>query len=155
MNVSFQVYEKQVLIDEDDILLVAEYSWHLIRRRGRQAYVGAMLYHGASPIYLHRLVMNAPPGVEVDHINGDGCDNRKANLRLCTSQENRWNIPQRRTNRSGFMGVSWHKRERAWRAQYSHRGKLTFLGYFDTPEAAHAAYVAAVAPLRGQFCKTS
>jgi hypothetical protein len=76
----------------------------------------------------------------LDHINGNRADNRFANLRLATAQQNNENIGRRRDNTSGFRGVSLTKTGR-WMAQIQSKGVKKHLGYFDTPEAAHAAYV--------------
>jgi hypothetical protein len=77
---------------------------------------------------------------EVDHINMDRTDNRWVNLRLVTRSQNLANRRKLSTNKSGYKGVCWHKRSRAWRAQIKHEGKVRYLGQFATPELAHKAY---------------
>ena len=95
----------------------------------------------------HRLAWLHAHGVwpddEIDHVNGDRADNRIANLRKATWIENQWNARRRVDNTSGFKGVSWHKENTRWRADIRVNGKAMGLGYHDTPEEAHAAYVAA------------
>lgn len=82
------------------------------------------------------------PMAEIDHINGDPGDNRIANLRDVSRAENLQNqrVAQRR-NKCGLLGVSFHKAREKWRAQIAINGKSQHLGYFDTPEEAHQAYV--------------
>src|SRR5262249_27099557 len=93
------------------------------------------------------------PPQEIDHINGNRADNRIANLRLATDAENAWNASRRSDNSTGYKGVSMYKNGKFM--AYVHKGrKRHHLGYFDTPEAAHAAYVKAAAELHGEFANT-
>jgi hypothetical protein len=109
--------------------------------------------------YLHRAIMerilgrSLAQGEEVDHINGNKLDNRRDNLRIATPTQNRWNSPRRSDNRSGFKGVCWHKQRQAWRATFGIKRKYIHLGYFDTPEEAHAAYLAAARQYAGEFTR--
>lgn len=95
------------------------------------------------------------PVAEVDHRNCDRADNRWANLREATHAQNCRNTGPRATNTSGFMGVRWHARGRRWQARIHVDGREIYLGLFDTPEAAHAAYCAAAHQLHGQFARTA
>lgn len=88
-------------------------------------------------VLLHRLIINAPKGLEVDHINGNGLDNRIENLRICTASENRKNHKLLKTNKSGFNGVSWSKQENKWVVCISLKNKTFHAGSFlDKNEAA-------------------
>lgn len=85
-------------------------------------------------IYMHRLVA-AKMGFDsqmVDHINRNGLDNRRSNLRPATKKQNMENQGRRRDNTSGCTGVSWHKSTAKWEAYITHNGKRTRLGYFDS-----------------------
>ena len=77
------------LIDDEDATLVGRYRWWIIRNANGDIYAYAK--EGRKTIYMHRLVVNAPKGMQVDHINHCGRDNRKRNLRLATIAENQWN----------------------------------------------------------------
>jgi hypothetical protein len=79
------------------------------------------------------------PTSELDHINGDRADNRLANLRQVSVSTNRRNMARPSTNTSGTGGVSWHKRDRRWRAYVKTGGVNRSLGYFATKEEAVAA----------------
>ena len=100
---------------------------------------------------LHRIIMNAPDHLQVDHINGDPLDNRKENLRLCNGSENQRNIGKQSNNTSGFKGVSWHKNHGKWYAQIMVDGKLKYLGSFDDPQIAYQAYCQAATKYHGDF----
>lgn len=93
------------------------------------------------------------PKGDIDHINGDSCDNRIANLREATRSQNQCNHSRRATNKSGFKGVSWHKGGRKWKAQIGHKGRWHFLGLYEDPKEAHLAYVAAAHRLHGEFAR--
>jgi hypothetical protein len=91
----------------------------------------------------------------VDHVNRIPTDDRWVNLRVCTRSQNQCNRPQQANNTTGLKGVSWHARRRRWFSQIKRHRKTTFLGYFKTPEEAHAAYVRAAEKLHGDFACTT
>lgn len=92
-------------------------------------------------VLLHRLILNAPPGVDVDHINGDPLDNRRANLRFVTHQQNMENRGATSRSRTGIRGVSPYSRNKAkpWRAEVRQHGRMVWRGFFPTLEEADAA----------------
>ena len=92
------------------------------------------------------------PPQEIDHINGDRADNRIVNLRLATASQNRANSKVYKTNRCGFKGVARTPYGR-WVARI-HFEKTKYLGTFDTPEEAHAAYVRAAQAAHGIFARS-
>ena len=93
------------------------------------------------------------PSGPLDHINGNKSDNRIGNLRPCSLSENQANRTAPVTNTSGVKGVSWAKRKGKWIAKIQFGGKQTHLGYFQTIEAASAAYTAAAHRLHGSFAR--
>ena len=94
------------------------------------------------------------PNEHLDHINGDKRDNRLCNLREATNAENCRNSGIRRTNSSGYKGVYRQESYKKWRAQITVDYKIHYLGVFNTPEEAHAAYCKAAKELHGEFANT-
>jgi len=87
------------------------------------------------------------PAKDIDHRNGIKTDNRIDNLREATDAENQQNRGKRKDNSSGYTGVSFHKPTGKWLSQIAKNGKKYNLGYYDTPELAHEAYLKAKAEL--------
>ena len=84
--------------------------------------------------------MQTPEGMETDHIDCNKLNNRRNNLRICTSSQNRWNRTAISTNTSGVKGVSWEKARNKWRVGITYRYKHHNLGRFDSIEDAAEAY---------------
>jgi hypothetical protein len=103
----------------------------------------------------HRLIWLYVHGVwpkeHIDHINGDRADNRLENLREATFSENMRNRKVQTNNKSGFKGVSFSKKNCKWEAHIKVNRKITHLGLFKTPEAAHEAYCQAAKQLHKNF----
>lgn len=95
------------------------------------------------------------PEVTVDHISGVRNDNRFSNLRLASYGENARNVKMHGDNQSGYKGVFWCKRSRKWIGKICVRGRQVWLGSYDNPEDAHAAYVKASAELHRDFGRTA
>lgn len=142
----------EAVIDAEDVPLVEGWCW---RASIEDGIVYAKRTHNVNGkrinVRMHRLLMGSPQGLEIDHRDGNGLNNRRSNLRVATSSQNKQNQGIRADNTSGFKGVTWVKRDRKWQARIEVGGKRRFLGLFKTPEAAHAAYVAANAELHGSF----
>jgi hypothetical protein len=89
---------------------------------------------------MHRAVINAPAGYDVDHINGNKLDNRKSNLRTATRSQNNYNKSAQSNSTSGFKGVSWSKQKNKWRARIHVDKKEINLGFFEYKVDAVFAY---------------
>ncbi len=141
-------------IDAADVALVEGHNW-CANSGPRTVYAlrGALIDGSKTTIKLHRQIMDAPDGLEVDHISGDGLDCRRENLRLATRAQNARNARRSRANTSGFKGVSWHAGGQKWQAMIWAGGKNKHLGHFTTPESAHQAYVEAADRLFGEFAR--
>src|ERR1051325_2215898 len=127
------------LVDDEDYERVSAFRWFCTDT----GYAGRNNLHCGvrqkpSRIYLHRFLMNPPAGMEVDHINGNKLDNRRANLRIVTAAQNNQNMSKRQkaTASSQFKGVWLHSQNKRWAAMI----KSKSLGLFDTEEEAARAY---------------
>jgi len=89
----------------------------------------------------------------IDHRDGDSTNNRWGNLRRATASQNGANSRRPRRNTSGYKGVSQSRRSGRWEAYIQKNRRRVHLGTFDTPEAAHDAYVAAARKLFGEFAR--
>jgi len=143
---------KVTKVDSEDYPFLAQFIWHKYHHSAHTFCVGRPgPKKGRTPttVYLHRVLLNAKKGEEVDHINHDPLDNRRANLRLCSHWENALNRRANYNSVSRFKGVS-AKREK-WRARITFRGRQMSLGSFDTKEQAALAYNKAAAEHFGAF----
>jgi hypothetical protein len=100
---------------------------------------------------MHRQITSAPPGLVVDHINHNGLDNRKDNLRLCTRAQNALNQRPRKGTSSRYKGVYWHERDKRFYAQISHKGRRYHLGSYKSEIQAAKAYDKKAKELFGEF----
>lgn len=141
----------RILLDPEDAHVLARGNWYVtcsgyVRRDFKVD--GRKLYE-----LLHRVVLNAPEGAFVDHINGDKQDNRKSNLRLCSAGQNNMNRGPSKTNQSGFKGVWYDPRRKKYRATIRANKKKHCLGSFDVAEEAADAYNKAALAYHGEFAR--
>jgi hypothetical protein len=134
----------EVLMDDDDYEKYKNYSFYVVRsKRSPNIYLRAHDPGNPYSFQMHRVIMCAPKGSLVDHINRNTLDNRKCNLRITNHLGNTHNS-KKRPGTSLYRGVSWYKRNRKWTAQVSHNGKYKRLGYFHSELDAAKAYDAYV-----------
>jgi hypothetical protein len=143
------------LIDDADYELVSRYRWHAweVQRPGGRVdgpYAAAATRQGGrkTSVLMHKLITGHPI---TDHANGDGLDNRRANLRLATTVQNGYNRRSQTGHSSQYKGVTWHKQRRKWQACIKVDGKNRYLGIFSSEEEAAAAYVAVALEAQGAY----
>lgn len=135
-----------VLLDDEDLSIIENRTLSICND---YVYVTAK---GETGKLLHRVIMNAPKGLEVDHVNSEPKDNRKANLRLCTRKENMRSRRKHIDNKSGWKGVTIVPGCKfKFKAQIGINGKVRWLGNFETGEEAHAAYKQAALKNFGKY----
>lgn len=141
-------------VDDEDYERVISYGpWHVDIPRGKHtAYARKTLTVDGrkTTIKMHVFILGVSG---VDHANGNGLDNRRANLRAATNAQNSANRRRRSDNTSGFKGVSFHRRSRKWQAYACQGGKQNHLGYHATAEQAARAYDEAARELFGPFAR--
>lgn len=137
------------IIDAEDLPRLSQYTWRLHRSSST-----ARARRIVDDKYLHHVVLGYKPTTpyEVDHINGNGLDNRKCNLRVCTRQQNMWNSDGHCNRRSKYKGVCFHLASGLWRSRLNIGGH-EFCNYHKTEEAAANAYNKMAMVLHGKFAK--
>ena len=151
-----ELSDKVAIVDDEDYEKVVEAvgrgKWYAHDNGGAKDYA----MNGCSDKSIHRVVMDAPKGMDVDHINGDPLDNRKQNLRICTRAQNSQNKKLRCDSKSGFKGV-WERAPGRYLAYIGDPGtaypkkRRIRLGTYPTAEEAARAYDAKAKELFGEF----
>ena len=121
------------------------YLWYAFRQDGRRP--------NRRGVYMHKQIMNTPPGMETDHIDGNTLNNQEENLRVCTHAENNRNKGKQSNNTSGYKGVQWSSRGKKWQARIKINGKTISLRMFANKEDAARRYDTAVFEYHGEFAK--
>lgn len=142
------------LIDDEDLEKVSKYSWTL----HVDGYAKTSVRIDGKPrqLYLHKLVLPVPEGLEVDHVDTAAkLDCRKQNLRPATRSQQNYNQGITKRNTSGYKGVSFKKSTGQWRATIGWEGGFFFIAYADTKEEAAYIYDQVAMQLHGEFAKTN
>jgi hypothetical protein len=124
----------KAIVDDDDFELASAYIWCI----NGSGYATAWI--NKRNVFMHRFIMDAQKGQEIDHINSDKLDNRKDNLRFCNHLQNVLRIGVRKNSTTGYVGVSKKNTGKPFRAYLRSAGIQLFLGTFDAAEEAAIAY---------------
>lgn len=146
-----QLTQSQIaLVDDEDFTWLIQWKWYAIwngkfyaarwRADGREGH-----------LLMHRQILNAPTGQECDHRNGDGLDNQRCNLRLCSTAQNQHNSRIHVDNTSGIKGVDFLKANGMWRVRIAVKNDRKFVGYFSSKEDAARARSEAARRYHGEF----
>lgn len=138
---------ERIIVDDDDFEEASRHVWH----KCGLGYAGRTL--NGRTVYMHRLIMNAKKGDEIDHINRNKLDNRKSNLRFCNHSLNQANRPIHSKNTTGFLGVTWHKKARKYQTRIRISGRKTHLGLFEDIKEAARVYNEAAIKQFGEFAQ--
>jgi hypothetical protein len=146
---------KFAIVDPEDYERLAKYRWHL-SKSPTSSY--AARWQCSRPgglrkkIWMHREVIDIPKHLLCDHINGNGLDNREANLRPATVSQNLCNRPKTKAKtRSKYKGLEWDKTQRKWKVRIQYNGRKIYLGSFSNEIDAARAYDKKAKGLFGQF----
>lgn len=131
----------QTIVDDDDYDELNKFKWSA-RVDGNKVYAvrKGKPHENCSQISMHRVIMNVCDSkIWVDHIDGNGLNNTRCNLRLATNSQNQLNRGLGKRNTSGYIGVSYHKASNKWRSTLVINGRSIFLGHFSDKESAAIA----------------
>lgn len=149
------------MVDDEDFEWLNQFKWHVsgngyatntryIRGSGRRN-------QKSVNTYMHRMIMANPQGKKIDHIDGDGFNNQKSNLRVCSNAENSRNSSKSKSNTSGFKGVFLHdpkiRLAKPWRARLRFNRENYHLGFYTTKEEAARAYNEGALKYFGKYAK--
>ena len=143
---------KFALVDDDDFERINIKKYHAVKL-GRCFY--AYKWSRGKNISMHRDILQALPGEMVDHINGNGLDNRKENLRMCNKAQNRINSGLQKNNTSGYKGVYLQCTSKKYIAHITVNKKCVHLGIFEDPIEAALSYDEAARKYHGIFARTN
>jgi hypothetical protein len=135
-------------VDPQDYPALVRHKW-CAAKQGNSWY--AVRTDGQRQVRMHRVIASAPPGLVVDHIDHDGLNNVRRNLRLCTQQQNARNQRPQQGGSSQFIGVCWLKNERKWWARIQKDGRQQSLGLYDDERQAARVRDAAALAQHGEF----
>lgn len=145
----------KAIVDAADYDYLIQWNWTLrYARNGKILY--AVRYKRVpkrKSILMHRFILNVKKSKEIDHRNGNGLDNRRFNLRICTRLQNSWNQKINKNNKSDYRGVHWKKSVNKWCSQITKKSKVFTLGSFDKKDDAAKAYNEAAKKHYGKFAR--
>lgn len=135
------------LVDDEDFEELNKHKW----TSSSHGYAKRAIF--GKTVYMHREILGKVDGLEVDHKNGNGLDNRKENLRRCSRMENVRNQRCTRGGTSKYKGVSWHKIVGMWRATIFKNGRHFQINHFKNEVDAAKAYDVTAKELYGEFAR--
>ena len=139
----------EILVDDSDFDLLSNFKWYIVGRSYCDTHRYAITRIDGKTVSMHRMIMMADKGEVIDHKNHNTLDNRRCNLRKCSSQQNMQNMTKRTNGSSKYKGVQ--KRDNRWRATIGHNRKTVYLGSFVSENEAAQAYNEAASRLYGKF----
>lgn len=144
------------IVDAGDYNFLMQWKWFYLNKlyAARTKFIG--IVDGKAKrmtVKMHNVLMPPAEGYEIDHINGNGLDNRKSNLRICKHQQNMWNRKAVTGSASKYKGVDWYAASGSWRAYIKIDGKQKHLGCYKSEDDAARAYNKAAIELHGEFAR--
>ncbi len=146
------------IVDDEDYKGLNKYKWRAQYIKSTGSFYAVRTdcsEKKQEKIYMHRQIMNTPKGMHTDHKSHNTLNNRKHNLRVCTSSQNFMNSKTYFNNHSGITGVSWHKRDKRWQAMITINKKQIHLGYFKNKQEAIKVRKKAETKYFGEFASNN
>lgn len=154
IQIIFQKYTKpvlNVLVDDNDYDFLSKFVWYLLDNKTVQ-YASTVIE--GKTILMHQMVLPCPTGYTPDHIDGNGLNNQRNNLRIAThSQQHQNKRKTKLVTSSQYKGVHWNKVKQRWHAQIKKDGKPKYLGLFSSEKDAALAYNRAALEMFGEFAQ--
>jgi len=148
---------KFAIVDDQDYDFLAQWNWHT-HADGyacRNEKILECKNRKRKLVMMHRIITKAPSDKEVDHIDMNGFNNTRSNLRISSKSQNGMNRKPRKNKTSKYKGVSWHIHHDKWQARISCRKKLIHLGFYKKEKDAAIAYDTASLKFHGKFSRTN
>lgn len=139
------------LVDDEDYEILSKYSWCLNPKEGAYAQTNIRVDGKRKTMFMHRFLLKLTNGYIADHIDGNGLNNQKANLRIVTPSQSCMNRSKFKNSSSKYKGVSWRKDQNKWAAYIRLNKKQIHLGYFESEINGAEAYNKAAKKLFGEF----
>lgn len=144
------------LVDDEDFEFLSKFKWYAWRGKKSKTFYARCHEPGCGrkhrKIYMHRLILYDAFG-EIDHINGQGLDNRRSNLRVVTHRQQMCNVGLRSDSRWKFKGIQKHNNK--WMARITSSGVRHYIGLYSSQEEAARAYDCEAKKLHGEFARTN
>lgn len=145
---------KVAIVDDDDFSELSKFKWRTQKGYKTLYAVRWGRDNGSQHmVFMHRVILNAPDGMEVDHKDGNGLNNMRENIRVASHAQNQANMSKHVDNKSGYKGVAWHRQNGKWRAEIRVKDQRIHLGLFDDPSDAACAYDDAAREMLGEFAR--
>lgn len=127
--------KKRVLVDDENYEELVKHKWHIIKGHNTFYVVRSICKSGIQKrLWMHRVILNSPKKKYVDHINGNGLNNQKRNIRICTKRQNSRNRKSATGSHSKYLGVCLHRRKihnhKYWTAHIRSSKKLIWIGSY-------------------------
>lgn len=151
--IKYEITNGFVLIDIEDLELINKYTWHVNYNKAGNCYARTTIrVEGKQKkVFMHRLITGAKQGFDIDHINRNGLDNRKINLRLVTRSQNAMNSVSNKNTSSKYKGVTWKNNNNKWEVAITKLGQRYYLGLYQDEIQAAKVYDLKAKELFGKY----
>jgi hypothetical protein len=140
------------LVDDEDYEYLNQWNWCLIEKKDKNLFYAARKVKNRRLILMHRVILGlTDPNIFGDHVDRNGLNNQRNNLRVATHSQNCTNVKKYKNASSKYKGVSWHKASKKWVAQIQKDKKVLYLGGFEKEIDAAIAYNNATNSIHGEF----
>lgn len=146
--------DKIILIDDEDYELFCSHNWHFVKGRNTfYLYTNIIKDKKRKTVALHQIILTCPKDMCIDHIDRNGLNNQRSNLRVCNRSENQCNQFKRKNTSSQYRGVSWNKYQQRWECYINKDQKRTFIGKFKSEVEAARKWDEYAKKIHGEFAR--